>query len=467
MSVDFDATRRRLIGAATLTALLSVTRLGHAAGARQIIAVRVWPSSTYTRITLESPEPLHFKQFTMKNPERLVVDIEGVQLNTVLKSLDSKVGGEDPYIKTARAGQFNPTTVRVVLDLKTQVEPQVFMLPPVAEYKHRLVMDIYPSASNDPLLALLNDYNQGKLDKDMQPPKNDKADKADKAEKPEKTDKTDKTDKAEKTDKHHGKDNKDNKDSKDSHADSDEPPSKPGKKPSRSNRPIVVVLDPGHGGEDPGAVGPSGAKEKVVVLQIAKRLKRKLEAHPNMRVFLTRDEDVFIPLGVRVAKARKLNADLFVSIHADAFINSSARGSSVFALSEKGATSTAARYLAKTQNEADLIGGVKFNVKDKYLAHTLFDLTQTATIADSLKLGKYMLGQLGEINRLHRNEVEQAGFAVLKAPDIPSVLVETAFISNPAEEAKLTNSNHQDKIADAMMDGIRQYFAKNPALARV
>lgn len=459
MSVDFDATRRRLIGAATLTALLSVTRLGHAAGgARQIIAVRVWPSSTYTRITLESPEPLHFKQFTMKNPERLVVDIEGVQLNSVLKSLDSKVGGEDPYIKTARAGQFNPTTVRVVLDLKTQVEPQVFMLPPVAEYKHRLVMDIYPSASNDPLLALLNDFNQGKLDKDMHPPKNDKGDKA---EKPEKTDKTDKADKPDKADKNHGKDNKD------THADSEEPPSKPGKKPSRSNRPIVVVLDPGHGGEDPGAVGPSGAKEKVVVLQIAKRLKRKLEAHPNMRVFLTRDEDVFIPLGVRVAKARKLNADLFVSIHADAFINSSARGSSVFALSEKGATSTAARYLAKTQNEADLIGGVKFNVKDKYLAHTLFDLTQTATIADSLKLGKYMLGQLGEINRLHRNEVEQAGFAVLKAPDIPSVLVETAFISNPAEEAKLTNTNHQDKIADAMMDGIRQYFAKNPALARV
>lgn len=227
------------------------------------------------------------------------------------------------------------------------------------------------------------------------------------------------------------------------------------------------MLDPGHGGEDPGAIGPSGAKEKVVVLQIAKKLKRRIESQSNMRVFLTRDEDVFIPLGVRVAKARKVNADLFISIHADAFINSSARGSSVFALSEKGATSTAARYLAKTQNEADLIGGVKLNVKDKYLAHTLFDLTQTATIADSLKIGKQMLRQLGEINRLHRNEVEQAGFAVLKAPDIPSVLVETAFISNPAEEAKLTNSSHQDKIADALFDGIRQYFAKNPALARV
>ncbi len=442
--------------------------MGHAAGARQIVAVRVWPSSTYTRITLESPEPLRFKHFTMKDPERLVVDIDGVQLNSALKSLDGKVGDDDPYIKTARAGQFNPTTVRVVLDLKTKIEPQVFLLPPVAEYKHRLVIDLYPSASNDPLLALFNDYNQGKLDDKpaKKPEKTDKhadaqdKDKDSKADKHDKADKADKSEKTEKADKNAARDS-----SKDSADDSAGKSS--GKKSSRNGRPITIVLDPGHGGEDPGAVGPSGAKEKVVVLQIAKKLKRRIEAQSNMRVFLTRDEDVFIPLGVRVAKARKVNADLFISIHADAFINSSARGSSVFALSEKGATSTAARYLAKNQNEADLIGGVKLNVKDKYLAHTLFDLTQTATIADSLKIGKQMLRQLGEINRLHRNEVEQAGFAVLKAPDIPSVLVETAFISNPAEEAKLTNSSHQDKIADALFDGIRQYFAKNPALARV
>lgn len=450
MSVDPDRSRRRLIGAATFTALLSLTRVGHAAGARQIVAVRVWPSTTYTRITLESPEPLRFKHFIMKDPERLVVDIDGVQLNGVLKSLDSKVGDDDPYIKTARAGQFNPTTVRVVLDLKTRIEPQVFLLPPVAEYKHRLVVDLYPSASNDPLLALFNDYNQGKLD-DKPAKKSDKSDKP--------ADSQDKDGKSDRQDKNATRDNG---------KDGDDGGSKAtGKKPSRNGRPITIVLDPGHGGEDPGAIGPSGAKEKVVVLQIAKKLKRRIESQSNMRVFLTRDEDVFIPLGVRVAKARKVNADLFISIHADAFINSSARGSSVFALSEKGATSTAARYLAKTQNEADLIGGVKLNVKDKYLAHTLFDLTQTATIADSLKIGKHMLRQLGEINRLHRNEVEQAGFAVLKAPDIPSVLVETAFISNPAEEAKLTNASHQDKIADALFDGIRQYFAKNPALARV
>jgi N-acetylmuramoyl-L-alanine amidase len=468
MSVDFDHTRRRLIGAATFTALLSLTRVGHAAGARQIVAVRVWPSSTYTRITLESPEPLRFKHFTMKDPERLVVDIDGVQLNSALKSLDGKVGDDDPYIKTARAGQFNPTTVRVVLDLKTKIEPQVFLLPPVAEYKHRLVIDLYPSASNDPLLALFNDYNQGKLDDKpaKKPEKTDKhadaqdKDKDSKADKHDKADKADKSEKTEKADKNAARDS-----SKDSADDSAGKSS--GKKSSRNGRPITIVLDPGHGGEDPGAVGPSGAKEKVVVLQIAKKLKRRIESQSNMRVFLTRDEDVFIPLGVRVAKARKVNADLFISIHADAFINSSARGSSVFALSEKGATSTAARYLAKTQNEADLIGGVKLNVKDKYLAHTLFDLTQTATIADSLKIGKQMLRQLGEINRLHRNEVEQAGFAVLKAPDIPSVLVETAFISNPAEEAKLTNPSHQDKIADALYDGIRHYFGKNPALARV
>lgn len=467
MSDPLDFSRRTLMGAGICALLLSVSRVGFAA-AHHIIAVRVWPSSTYTRVTLESTEAIKFKQFMMSNPDRLVVDIEGVQLNQALLHLTDQVG-DDPYIKTARAAQFKPQVVRLVLDLKSAVEPQVFALAPVAEYRHRLVIDLYPSASNDPLLALLNEFNQGKLDhpaarpaepveakpreaKDSSKEPKDGGKEAKDTKESHKSDKVEKAEKSDKSDK--------------ASASEDTNPSRQKKSPSRGNRPITVVLDPGHGGEDPGAIGPSGAKEKVVVLQIAKQLKRLIDAQPGMRAFLTRDEDVFIPLGVRVAKAHKLNADLFVSIHADAFINGKARGSSVFALSEKGATSTAAKFLAKTQNEADLIGGVRLNVKDKYLAHTLFDLTQTATISDSLKLGSAVLSRLGRINRLHRDQVEQAGFAVLKAPDIPSILVETAFISNQEEEAKLTSRGHQEKMAQAMMEGIKHYFSKNPALAR-
>lgn len=404
-----DPARRTLITAAAATFLLAVSRVGLAASS-QLVALRVWPSSTYTRVTLEASEPLKYKYFTIPNPERLVIDIEGVQLNAVLKDIGSQISAADPFIQTARAGQFTPDTVRIVLDLKSDIKPQVFTLAPVAEYQHRLVIDLYPTAQqDDPLLALLEDYNKGKLE---------------------------------------------------------QPPLKSKSKPDK-NRPILIMLDPGHGGEDPGAVGPSGTREKDVVLKIAKQLKRMIDAERNMKAYMTRDEDVFIPLGVRVAKARKLNADLFISIHADAFLNPSARGSSVFALSEQGATSTAARYLAKTQNDADLIGGVKITSKDRYLAHTLLDLTQTATINDSLKLGKSVLGKIGELNRLHKDEVEQAGFAVLKAPDIPSILVEAAFISNPEEERRLMDATFQQKVAESIFGGVRGYFAQGAALARI
>lgn len=404
----FDPTRRTLITAAAATFLLTVSRVGLAASS-QLVALRVWPSSTYTRITLEASDALKYKYFNIANPERLVIDIEGVQLNAVLKDIGSQISAADPFIQTARAGQFTPDTVRIVLDLKSDIKPQVFTLAPVAEYQHRLVIDLYPTAQqDDPLLALLEDYNKGKLE---------------------------------------------------------QPPLK-SKNKSDKSRPILIMLDPGHGGEDPGAIGPSGTREKDVVLKIAKQLKRMIDAERNMKAYMTRDEDVFIPLGVRVAKARKLNADLFISIHADAFLNPSARGSSVFALSEQGATSTAARYLAKTQNDADLIGGVKITSKDRYLAHTLFDLTQTATINDSLKLGKSVLGKMGELNRLHKDEVEQAGFAVLKAPDIPSILVETAFISNPEEEHRLMDASFQQKVAESIFGGVRGYFAQGAALAR-
>lgn len=407
---SFDPTRRRLLNVAAATILLSVAAPGIAAAASRVVAVRVWPASSYTRITLESSEPLRYKQFTLTNPNRLVIDLEGLQLNGILKDISTQITAADPFIKTARAGQNTPDTVRLVLELKSEVKPQLFTLAPVAEFRNRLVVDLYPTTvQDDPLLSLLEDYNKGKID---QP----------------------------------------------------ELKTRP-KSNNDGSRPVIVMLDPGHGGEDPGAIGPSGTREKDVVLKIGRELKRLIDAESGMKAYMTRDEDVFIPLGVRVAKARKLNADLFISIHADAFMNPSARGTSVFALSEKGATSTAARYLAQTQNEADLIGGVKLNAKDRYLAHTLFDLTQTATINDSLRLGKQVLGKVGGLNRLHRGQVEQAGFAVLKAPDIPSILVETAFISNPDEEQRLIDPDFQGNMAAAIMAGVKTYFKQGAALA--
>ncbi|WP_236822650.1 N-acetylmuramoyl-L-alanine amidase [Andreprevotia sp. IGB-42] len=409
--------------------MLSVVPRSRAAGGdAKVVAVRVWPAAAYTRVTIESTTPLSFKQFALKNPERLVVDLEGIDLNTELQSLATKVGDDDPYIKLLRAGRNKPGVVRLVLDLKTEIKQQVFTLEPVGEYRHRLVIDLYPAVQSDPLLAFLNDDDSGVHIIKRTP--------AAEASTPETT------------------------------AEAPAPDTPISRDKLKVDRLITVVLDPGHGGEDPGAVGPGGNYEKNVVLAVAKKLKALLENEPNMRVVLTRDADFFVPLGVRVKKARAVQADLFVSIHADAFIRPDASGSSVFTLSEGGATSTAAKWLAKTQNDADLIGGVKINTKDVHLARVLMDLTQTATLNDSMKLGKSMLGELGGINRLHKGSVEQASFAVLKAPDIPSVLVETAFISNPEEERRLIDEGYQQKLASALHVGIKRYFAKNPPLAR-
>ncbi|MEQ6292324.1 N-acetylmuramoyl-L-alanine amidase [Vogesella sp. GCM10023246] len=406
-----DSDRRKLIGAAAATFLLTVSRIGLAA-ASQVVAVRVWPSSTYTRVTIEASSEIRYKHFSLANPNRLVVDLEGVQLTGVLQELSKQIQSADPFIRMARAGQFNNDTVRLVLDLRNEVKPQIFSLKPVGEYQHRLVLDLYPADAqqDDPLLALLEDYNKGQLDNSAP---------------------------------------------------------RGGKDKSGPGRTVTIVIDPGHGGEDPGAIGPSGIREKDVVLKISRQLKKLIDGEKNMRAVLTRDEDVFLPLGVRVAKARRMNADLFISVHADAVDNRTARGSSVFALSENGATSTMARFLAKTQNDADMVGGVKIGGKDKYLAHTLLDLTQTATINDSLKLGKSVLGRLSNLNKLHKDKVEQAGFAVLKAPDIPSILVETAFISHPEEEQKLIDPDFQQQMADAILSGVRSYFAQGAAIARV
>lgn len=420
--------RRRLLHFAGASLILSLTRLAEAGNARlpSILAVRIWPAEDYTRVTLEHDAPLKFNYFTVENPDRLVVDIEGVEFNSVLDSIAKKVEADDPYIKLLRAGRFKPGVVRLVMELKTKVNPQVFNLKPVGEYGHRLVLDVYPVVPPDPLLALL----QGK-EGAVEPAKPEvEARPAER--KPE--------------------------------AAPEAPEVKTAKKSGKAvvDRLVTITLDPGHGGEDPGAIGKGGTQEKMVTLAVARRVKARLDAEPNMRAVLTRDSDFFVPLHMRVQKARRIQADLFVSVHADAWIKPDARGSSVFVLSERGASSSAARWLAQKENEADLVGGVNLDVKDPFLARTLLDLSQTATINDSLKLGKYVLGELGGINTLHKASVEQAGFAVLKAPDIPSILIETAFISNPEEERRLNDDAYQDKLADAIVRGIRQYFAKNP-----
>ncbi|MDQ5916343.1 MAG: N-acetylmuramoyl-L-alanine amidase, partial [Pseudomonadota bacterium] len=412
-----DHTRRKLLrfaGGASLVLLVTPLAQAARAGGPSVLAVRVWPAADYTRVTLESDAAVKFSQFTVKNPERLVVDLEGVELNGVLDGLSGKIAADDPYIKLLRAGRFKPGVVRLVMELKTEVAPQVFVLAPVGEYGHRLVLDVYPANAPDPLLALIDK-------KELQPLPLD--------EKPQTPAETQQAVAEQK----------------------------------RSGKPVVdrlvtITLDPGHGGEDPGAVGRGGSHEKNVTLAVARRLKAKIDSEPNMRAVLTRDSDFFVPLHMRVQKARRVQSDLFVSIHADAFIKPDARGASVFVLSENGASSSAARWLANKENSADLIGGVNFGVKDPMLARTLLDLSQTATINDSLKLGKAVLGKMGGLNKLHKEKVEQAGFAVLKAPDIPSILVETAFISHPEEERKLVDPAFQQDMAEAIMSGVRTYF---------
>jgi N-acetylmuramoyl-L-alanine amidase len=396
-----------------------------------VTASRVWPAADYTRVTLESRAALQYKVFTLDNPHRLVLDLEDVELTETLTSLADKVGDNDPYVKGVRTGRFKPGTVRLVFDLKSTVQPQVFALQPVGAYGHRLVMDVYPLVPPDPLLAFL-DQHQAQREAAAGAPQLSQS-----------------------TELAHTPPNV-------APAPRDSIASRKRITPARI---ITIVIDAGHGGEDPGAIGPSGLQEKHVTLAIARKLKERIDREPNFRAVLTRDRDFFMPLHMRVDKARRARADLFVSVHADAFIKPHARGSSVFALSERGATSAAARWLAKRENEADLIGGVNLDVKDRYLKQTLLDLTQTATINDSLRLARAVLSELGEINALHKRDVEQASFAVLKAPDIPSILVETAFITNPQEEAKLKSDAHQAKVAEAVFQGIKRYFAKNPPLA--
>ncbi len=378
-----------------MAVLLALVALAFLAPAQaQVHSTRIWPAPDYTRLTLESRSDVKFTLFSLKNPERLVLDLETGELSEALAELAAKVAADDPYIQGLRVAHNRPGVIRVVLDLKADVKPQIFTLPPIAEYGHRLVLDIYPAVEIDPLAALI-------------------------------------------------------------------------KKTEARGRPDIarlatIVIDPGHGGEDPGAIGRHGSREKDVTLSIARRLKALVDNEPHMRALLTRDGDYFLNLGARVDKARKVRADLFVSIHADAFVRPHARGSSVFALSERRATSEAARWLASKENDSDLIGGVNLETKESHVRQTILDLYQTATIDYSLRLGNSVLKRLERVNTLHKPHVEQASFAVLKAPDVPSILVETAFISNPQEERRLNDEAYQERLARALLEGIRDYIAKHP-----
>jgi len=447
------APRRRFLTAAgslllPVVSVVSAT-LPRLAQAATILAVRTWPAEEYTRVTLELDSELRAEHFVLSDPHRLVVDIEGLRMDAGINELITRIQPQDPYIASLRAAQNRPDVVRLVLDLKQPIAPQVFTLKPVGGYQYRLVLDLYPLVAQDPLLALLKEQaassGAGNHPEDplaqilenlaRKPPTTPPATTTPpRAGVPPGT------------------------------APNTAPTARTPVRPTTPTaRTRLVAIDPGHGGEDPGAIGPGGTREKDVALQIARRLKARIDAQPGLRAYLTRDGDYFVPLHVRVQKARRVKADLFVSIHADAWVKPSARGASVFALSERGATSTAARWLADKENAADLIGGINLGSQNKQVAQVLLDLSTTAQINDSLKIGGQVLNQLKTVNRLHKPQVEQAGFAVLKAPDIPSILVETAFISNPEEEKLLKTPAHQERLAAAMLAGIQRYLAAWPA----
>jgi N-acetylmuramoyl-L-alanine amidase len=466
MSVNPDRARRRAVQRMGLLVLgLGAADIVHGAA---ILAVRVWPAADYTRVTIESDKALVARHQLVAAPDRLVVDIEGLELSPALRELVGKVRSDDPYIAGVRVGQNTPRVVRLVIDLKQPVAPQQFALQPVAAYQHRLVFDLYPEKERDPLALLVREKEQaeqeaakavqdalgefiGRMEGKQalpgapgasapQPPRVAQAASAPgpKAGGAAPTMTPVPTAPAEPTP----------------------------EQMAKVDRLIIIAIDPGHGGEDPGATGPSGLREKDVVLQIALQLRERINAQRNMRAFLTRDADFFVPLHERVRKARRVQADLFVSVHADAFITPQARGASVFALSENGASSSAARWLANKENAADLVGGVNVKSADASVLRAMIDMSTTAQIKDSLKLGKEVLGQIGRVGNLHKRGVEQAGFAVLKAPDIPSILVETAFISNPEEEAKLRDADYQAELVKALASGITRYFIKNPHVVR-
>ncbi|HWX11479.1 MAG TPA: N-acetylmuramoyl-L-alanine amidase [Trinickia sp.] len=500
--------RRRQVlraGASTLVLGLAAPFVApRAAWASSVLGVRVWPARDYTRVTIESDQPLQSAQKLLQGPDRLVVDLDGLDLDQALRDLVSKIAPNDPQISAVRVGQFQPHVVRLVFDLKGSVKPQVFSLPPVGTYRYRLVLDLYPTVAPDPLMDLLaqtegkeKQLNESRPEADaLTPaplagpaaPQSRPADNSDAffqryaqntpSEGPAAPSTPSAPDKrtpgvardqgimaggigakngATNALASNGKDD-------DGLGGDTNPFATP--KTGRTTRLLTVAIDPGHGGEDPGAIGSAGTYEKHVALDIARKLRAMIDAQPNMRAMMTRDDDFFVPLNVRVQKARRVGADLFVSVHADAFTTPTARGSSVFALSEHGASSAAARWMANKENSSDQIGGINVKTQDDTVNRALFDMSTTAQIRDSMRYGSFVLSEIGGINKLHKGAVEQAGFAVLKAPDIPSILVETAFISNPEEEVRLNNDSYRSQMANAILKGIKRYFAANPPLAK-
>ncbi|MGF6608367.1 N-acetylmuramoyl-L-alanine amidase [Paraburkholderia sp. WSM4175] len=493
--------RRQILRASASTLVLGLVA-PRLAFASSVLGVRVWPARDYTRVTIESDQPLQNTQQLLQGPDRLVVDLNGLDLDQALKELVSKITPNDPQISSVRVGQYQPHVVRMVFDLKGSVKPQVFALPPVGAYKYRLVFDLYPAVAPDPLMDLLaqTERKQQALDEENSappatlagpgtappvdnseaffehyaqnggagngaagvphPPTHGTAAPAAPSAPPAALARN-KGGNANSTARGLDSNNDNLGDSGDTYAFTTP-------KSSRSNtvRLLTVAIDPGHGGEDPGAIGGAGTYEKHVALDIAKKLRAKIDAQPNMRAMMTRDADFFVPLNVRVQKARRVGADLFVSIHADAFTTPEAKGSSVFALSEHGASSAAARWMANKENSSDLIGGINIKSDDATVNRALFDMSTTAQIRDSMRYGNFVLKEIGDINKLHKGSVEQAGFAVLKAPDIPSILVETAFISNPDEERRLNDDAYRERMANAILTGIKRYFAANPPLAK-
>jgi len=370
-------------------------------------AVRIWPAQEYTRITIESIAPLNNDQMILKNPERVVIDLKDIAINAVIKTLPSQLSVNDPNIKKIRVAQFTPNVTRIVIDLKGQARVKIFSLKPIDPYKNRLVIDLYPENQDSIAVLLRQLESKNSPDQIIKAKKNTTKEK-------------------------------------------------------RIINKIIVAIDAGHGGEDPGAIGKRGTREKDINLQISKKLKALIDKEKNMKAVLIRDGDYFVPLAARVKKARKIKANIFISIHADAFTKRSVRGSSIFALSEKGATSAFAKLIANKENESDLIGGVSIDDKDPLLAKTLLDLSQSATVDDSINLGNHVLKKVKRVNRLHKKHVEQAGFAVLKAPDIPSILIETAFLSNPTEEKNLRSKAFQDKLVKSILRGIKSYLKTKP-----
>ena len=417
------ARRQFLTHSSSLLLWLAAPALAHGA---TIVAVRVWPAADYTRVTLESDGALSATHFMVPNPDRLVVDVHGLQLSSELKQLVAKIRPDDPYIAGARVAQFAPDVVRIVFDLRRPVRPHVFTLPPIAAYRNRMVFDLYPASvhaadsatvagsGGDSLGAWLRAHRAELGEELAQSPRSALAPRRD-------------------------------------------------RRPERS---ILLALDPGHGGEDSGATGPGGTHEKDIVLLIARHLRDLALRTPNMRVLMTRDSDFFVPLWTRVEKAQRANADLFTSVHADGWYTPQARGASVYCLSEHGASSVEARMMAQRENAADAVGGIDIHAPDYQVAKVMVDMSTSAQIDASLKMASRTLRELGAFSHLHSDQVQQAAFVVLKSPSVPSMLVETAFISNPEEEARLRTPAYRVKVARAIFDGIREYLATRPPLAR-